>query len=286
MRPSSTPGPSSHDAGTLAGPAARPAAPERVGRAPDAMRPVRIERQVVKWAEGSALISVGDTRVLCTASVEEKVPLFLRGTGNGWVTAEYAMLPRSTRERTPRDISRGRQAGRSVEIQRLIGRSLRAVVDLTALGERTVWVDCDVLQADGGTRTAAITGGFVALADALWWLAAREGWAAIPLADFLAAVSVGIVGGEARLDLEYAEDSVADVDMNVVMTGRGQLVEVQGTAEHSPFDVAGAGRLLELAAGGIRRLVQLQRDTLSPELVAAIDKRREMGLPARPAIDE
>lgn len=240
----------------------------------------------MKWAEGSALIRMGDTRVLCTVSVEDKVPPFLRGTGSGWVTAEYAMLPRSTRERTPRDISRGRQAGRSVEIQRLIGRSLRSVVDMPALGERTLWVDCDVLQADGGTRTASITGAFVALADALWLLKAQQGWEHIPLADFLAAVSVGIVGGEVRVDLEYAEDSVADVDMNVVMTGSGRLVEVQGTAEHTPFDLAGAGRLIEMAAAGIRQLMQVQRQVLPAEVVAAIEARRVLPPPARPAVDE
>lgn len=261
-------------------------APARVGRGALELRPVRIERGVIKWAEGSALIAMGDTRVLCTASVEDKVPPFLRGTGSGWVTAEYGMLPRSTRERTPRDISRGRQAGRSVEIQRLIGRSLRAVVDLAALGERTIWLDCDVLQADGGTRTASITGAFVALADALWLLKGQQGWEHLPLVDFLAAVSVGIVGGELRLDLEYAEDSVADVDMNVVMTGRGALVEVQGTAERSPFDTAQAGRLIEVAQAGIRQLVELQRQVLPPEVVAAIEARQALPPPARPALDE
>ena len=214
--------------------------PARAGRTPRQLRPVRIERNVLKWPEGSALIHMGDTRVLCTVSVEEKVPPFLRGSGSGWITAEYAMLPRSTRERTPRDGSRGRPAGRSMEIQRLIGRSLRAVVDLPALGERTLWVDCDVIQADGGTRTASITGAFVALADALWRLKEQAGMARFPLVDFLAAVSVGIVAGELRLDLEYAEDAVADVDMNVVMTESGRLVEVQGTAERAPFDLEGA----------------------------------------------
>ncbi|HEY8497942.1 MAG TPA: ribonuclease PH [Limnochordales bacterium] len=263
-----------------------PAAPSRQGRGPLELRPVRIRRGVMKWAEGSALIEMGDTRVLCTASVEEKVPPFLRGTGSGWVTAEYAMLPRSTRERTPRDISRGRQAGRSVEIQRLIGRSLRAVVDLGALGERTIWLDCDVLQADGGTRTAAITGAFVALADALWGLKQQHGWPHLPLVDFLAAVSVGVVGGEVRLDLEYAEDSVADVDMNVVMTGRGALVEVQGTAEHAPFDVEQAGRLLAAARAGIEALVALQRQVLAPEVVAAIEARGSLPPPGRPPAEE
>ena len=260
--------------------------PVRQGRGPTELRPVRIERAVSKWAEGSALIELGDTRVLCTASVEEKVPPFLRGTGSGWVTAEYAMLPRSTRERTPRDISRGRPAGRSVEIQRLIGRSLRAVVDLAALGERTIWLDCDVLQADGGTRTASITGAFVALADALWLLKGQQGWEHLPLVDFLAAVSVGIVGGEVRLDLEYAEDAVADVDMNVVMTGRGALVEVQGTAEHAPFDVQQAGQLLAVARAGIERLVAVQRQVLAPEVVAAIEARRDLPRPAPPPMEE
>ena len=247
---------------------------------------MRIERNVLKWPEGSALIHVGDTRVLCTVSVEEKVPSFLRGTGSGWVTAEYAMLPRSTRERTPRDASRGRPAGRSMEIQRLIGRSLRAVVDLTALGERTLWVDCDVLQADGGTRTASITGAFVALADALWRLKEQEGMAQLPLVDFLAAVSVGFVGGELRLDLEYAEDAVADVDMNVVMTESGRLVEVQGTAERAPFDLQGARELLELAASGIRQLIAVQRSVLPPEVVAAVESRRALGLPGGPRVEE
>ena len=264
--------------GEPAGTPAQPAA-ARLGRGPGELRPVRIDRDVLKWPEGSALLRMGDTWVLCTVSVEEKVPPFLRGTGSGWVTAEYAMLPRSTRERTPRDISRGRQSGRSVEIQRLIGRSLRAVVDLRALGERTLWVDCDVLQADGGTRTASITGAFVALADALWKLRVQGVLEQFPVVDFLAAVSVGVVGGQPRLDLEYAEDSVADVDMNVVMTESGRLVELQGTAERVPFDLEAARELLELAAGGIRRLIAVQRSVLPEEVVRAVEARRAAGPP-------
>lgn len=247
---------------------------------------MRLERGVLKWPEGSALIQVGDTKVLCTVSVEDRVPPFLRGTGSGWVTAEYAMLPRSTRERTPRDVQRGRPAGRSMEIQRLIGRSLRAVVDLAALGERTLWVDCDVLQADGGTRTASVTGALVALADALWGLREKEGWEHLPLTDFLAGVSVGLVGGELRVDLEYAEDSVAEVDMNVVMTGSGQLVELQGTAERTPFDARSAARFLEAAASAIQQLVELQRRTLPAEVVAAVEARRRMGPPVHHRIEE
>ena len=258
----------------------------RAGRSAEQLRPVRIEREVLKWPEGSALIHMGDTRVLCTVSVEDRVPPFLRGAGSGWVTAEYAMLPRSTRERTPRDSTRGRPAGRSMEIQRLIGRSLRAVVDLAALGERTLWVDCDVLQADGGTRTAAITGAFVAMAEAVWRMLQQGQLTRFPLVDFLAAVSVGVVGGQLRLDLEYAEDAVAEVDMNVVMTGSGRLVEVQGTAERTPFDLQGAGRMLELAAAGVLELVALQRATLPAAVVQAVDQRRAAGWPAAPRREE
>ena len=205
---------------------------------------------------------MGDTRVLCTASVEERVPPFLRDSGRGWVTGEYSMLPRATDTRTPREVSRGHLGGRTQEIQRLIGRSLRAVVDMTRLGERTIWLDCDVMQADGGTRTASITGAYVALYLALQHLVQQETIAEVPLKDAVAAVSVGIVQGEACLDLNYAEDSTSDVDMNVVMTGRGNLVEVQGTAEGEPFPEASLLRMLALARQGIGQLIAVQRTAL------------------------
>ncbi len=233
------------------------------GRRPDQLRPVSLERRFTHHAEGSVLASFGDTRVLCTASVEEKVPPFLKGKGQGWVTAEYGMLPRSTHTRTDREAARGKQSGRTQEIQRLIGRSLRAVTDLGALGERSIQIDCDVLQADGGTRTAAITGAFVALHDACTWLVGKGLLAAPPLRDHVAAVSVGIVEGVPVLDLDYAEDSGCDTDMNVVMTGAGGLVEVQGTAEGEPFSRAQLDALVDLAAAGIGRLVQLQREALA-----------------------
>ncbi len=232
------------------------------GRAADELRPVRIQRGVLRYAEGSALIEMGHTRVLCATSVEEGVPAFLKGTGRGWVTAEYGMLPRATETRTPREASRGRQGGRTLEIQRLIGRSLRAVTDLDSMGERTVWVDCDVLQADGGTRTASITGAYVALADALQTLVERNVVSRIPLTDAVAAVSVGVVGGRPLLDLDYREDSSADLDMNVVMTGRGELVEVQATGEERPFSRDKLTELLDLAWRGIERLLALQREAL------------------------
>ena len=232
------------------------------GRTPDQLRPVRLQRHFTRHAEGSVLVEFGDTRVLCTASVEEKVPPFLKGKGQGWVTAEYGMLPRSTHTRSDREAARGRQSGRTQEIQRLIGRSLRAVTDLGALGERTIQIDCDVIQADGGTRTAAVTGAFVALHDALTWLTAQGRLRAAPLTDFVAAVSVGVSAGVAVLDLDYAEDSACDTDMNVVMTGAGGLVEVQGTAEGTPFSRAQLDHLLDLAAAGIGRLVALQREAL------------------------
>ncbi|HVB09547.1 MAG TPA: ribonuclease PH [Bacillota bacterium] len=235
-----------------------------------APRSTSLQRGVLKFAEGSALIECGDTRVLCAASVENGVPPFLRGTGQGWVTAEYGMLPRSTQQRTPREASRGKQGGRTVEIQRLIGRSLRAVVDTGALGERTVWIDCDVLQADGGTRTASVTGAFVALLDALEKLRARGDIARLPLTEFLAATSVGIVEGQAVLDLEYAEDSRADVDMNVVATAGGRLVEVQGTAERNPFSRAQLNDLLDLAQDGIAQLVAMQRAAVGEEIAARV----------------
>lgn len=231
------------------------------GRRADELRPVRIERGFTEYAEGSVLVSFGRTRVLCTASVEESVPPFLKGTGQGWVTAEYGMLPRATHTRTPREAAKGKQGGRTLEIQRLIGRSLRAVVDLAALGERQVVLDCDVLQADGGTRTAAITGAWVALADACEALVARGVLSASPVRDQVAAVSVGLVGGEALLDLDYAEDSTCDTDMNVVMTGAGGFVELQGTAEHGAFDRSALETLLALAEKGIGELLVAQRES-------------------------
>jgi ribonuclease PH len=232
------------------------------GRKPDELRPVRIERRYTKHAEGSVLVQFGDTRVLCTASVEERVPPFLKESGRGWVTAEYGMLPRSTNTRTEREAARGKQSGRTQEIQRLIGRSLRAVVDLTALGPRTVHLDCDVLQADGGTRTAAITGSFVALHDALDWLRDRGLLRERPVRDLVAAVSVGIHQGAPVLDLDYAEDAASGCDMNVVMTGAGNFVEVQGTAEGETFGRAQLDQLLALAERGIRELIAHQRSAL------------------------
>jgi ribonuclease PH len=231
------------------------------GRRADELRPVRIERGFTEYAEGSVLVSFGRTRVLCTASVEESVPPFLKGTGQGWVTAEYGMLPRATHTRTPREAAKGKQGGRTLEIQRLIGRSLRAVVDLAALGERQIVLDCDVLQADGGTRTAAITGAWVALADACEALVARGVLSASPVRDQVAAVSVGLVGGEVLLDLDYAEDSTCDTDMNVVMTGAGGFVELQGTAEHGAFDRKALEALLALAEKGIGELLAAQRES-------------------------
>jgi ribonuclease PH len=232
------------------------------GRAADELRPVRFTRGFTRHAEGSTLVEFGDTRVLCTASIEETVPPFLRGKGRGWVTAEYGMLPRATHTRSPREASRGKQSGRTQEIQRLIGRSLRAVVDLQALGERTITIDCDVLQADGGTRTAAITGGYVALADACERLARRGTTAKSLLHGQIAAVSVGIVGGAPVLDLDYAEDSEAETDMNVVMNDGGAFVEVQGTAEGHAFRRHELDALLDLAAGGLGRLFALQAEAL------------------------
>jgi ribonuclease PH len=232
------------------------------GRRPDELRPVSITRRYTKHAEGSVLIAFGDTRVLCTASVEDGVPAFLRGQGQGWLTAEYGMLPRSTHTRTPREAARGKQSGRTLEIQRLIGRSLRAVTDLKLLGERTIHIDCDVLQADGGTRTASITGACVAAHDAFSHLVARGVLTCHPLTDLVAAVSVGIFGGEPVLDLDYAEDSACGTDMNVVMTGAGGFVEVQGTAESTPFSRAELDALLGLAERGIRQLIAAQRQIL------------------------
>jgi ribonuclease PH len=232
------------------------------GRAAAALRPVSLERGYTRHAEGSVLVAFGHTRVLCTASVEEKVPPHKRGSGEGWVTAEYGMLPRSTHTRSDREAARGKQSGRTQEIQRLIGRSMRTVFDLSALGERTIHLDCDVLQADGGTRTAAITGAFVAAHDAVTWLLGQGRIAATPIRDFVAAVSVGIVQGTPLLDLEYTEDSACDTDMNVVMTGAGGFVEVQGTAEGAPFSRAEMDALLALAGDGIGELVRLQKRVL------------------------
>ena len=229
------------------------------GRSPDALRPVTITRRYTRHAEGSVLIEFGHTRVLCTASVEEKVPGFLRGKGQGWLTAEYGMLPRATHTRSDREAARGKQSGRTQEIQRLIGRSLRSVFDLGALGERTLTLDCDVLQADGGTRTASITGAFVAAHDAVSTLVASGVLAASPARDFVAAVSVGIKDGVVLLDLDYAEDSSCDTDMNVVMTGGGGLIEVQGTAEGAPFTRAELDRMVDVAGHGIAQLIDAQR---------------------------
>ena len=232
------------------------------GRAADELRPTSIELGAVPYAEGSALITVGDTRLLCAATIEERVPPHRKGSGKGWVTAEYSMLPRSTQTRTERDARRGRVDGRVQEIQRLIGRSLRAAVDFEALGERTVIVDCDVLVADGGTRCAAITGGFVALAGALGRLREARLVRHDPLRNHIAAVSVGIVDGSPRLDLNYLEDSVAETDLNCVGTADGRYIEIQGTAEQQPFSRAEMDALLELAAGGLTHLVEIQRTAL------------------------
>ena len=231
-------------------------------RQPDQLRAIRITRRYTRHAEGSVLIECGDTRVLCTASVEDKVPAFLRGKGQGWVTAEYGMLPRSTNTRTDREAARGKQSGRTQEIQRLIGRALRAVVDLSLLGERTVQIDCDVIQADGGTRTAAITGAYVALHDAVSFILENKLIATSPLLDSVAAVSVGVYQGTPVLDLDYDEDSACDTDMNVVMTGNGGLVEVQGTAEGKPFSRAEMNALLDLAQLGIGQLIVAQKAAL------------------------
>jgi len=231
-------------------------------RRPGQLRRIAFARHAMKYAEGSCLVTWGHTKVICTASVEDKVPPFLRGSGQGWVTAEYGMLPRSAHERIEREAARGKLGGRTQEIQRLIGRSLRSVMDLARLGERTIWIDCDVLQADGGTRCAAITGGFVALVDCLRALrkaGTLTGW---PLRDVVAAVSVGMVGGRPVVDLSYQEDSKADVDMNVVMTGRGRFIELQGTAERHPFQARDLQQMLRLASRAARDVVALQRKTL------------------------
>jgi ribonuclease PH len=233
------------------------------GRRPNGMRKVKIIRNFIKHAEGSALIEVGDTRVICTATIEETVPPFLRGKGEGWVTAEYSMIPRSAKSRIAREASRGKIGGRTHEIQRLIGRALRTVVDLKSLGERTIWIDCDVIQADGGTRTASITGACVALYDALHHMKREKMITEMPLRDLVAATSVGIVNGKILLDLNYEEDSRADVDMNVVMTGSGRFIEIQGTAERAPFSKEDSDSLIKLAVKGIKDLIKIQKSVVS-----------------------
>lgn len=233
------------------------------GRKWDELRPVNITRGIMKYAEGSALIETGETRVLCTATLEDRVPPFLKDTGKGWITAEYSMLPRSTRDRVTRDSVRGRIGGRSHEIQRIIGRALRSVVSLEKLGERAITIDCDVIQADGGTRTASITGAFVAMSDAVFNLVSAGMLEENPVVDFIAAVSVGIAGGSLALDLNYEEDSSAEVDMNVAMTGSGMLVEVQGTAEGKPFSKRQLTQMIALAEKGITELIAKQKEILA-----------------------
>jgi ribonuclease PH len=232
-------------------------------RTPTELRPLEIIPNFISSAEGSALIRLGETQVICTASVEDAIPPFQKGSGRGWITSEYAMIPRSTSTRTARESTRGRPSGRTMEIQRLIGRALRAVVDMVALGERTVWIDCDVIRADGGTRTASVTGSLVALGLAMQKLRAQRTLKVNPLKEYLAAISVGIVGDEMLLDLSYAEDSSADVDMNVVMTGKGQLVETQATAEGSTFSVEDLNKLIELARPAIEQLIAVQKSILN-----------------------
>ncbi len=237
------------------------------GRRADALRSVKLTRRAMKFADGSCLVEWGDTKVICTASAEEKVPNFLKGSGTGWITAEYGMLPKSSPQRIEREATRGKLGGRTHEIQRLIGRSLRTVVDLSQLGERTIWIDCDVIQADGGTRCASITGSFVALVDCLQALRKRKILTAHPIRDFVAATSVGMVNRVPVIDLNYREDSQADVDMNVVMTGSGTFIEVQGTAERHPFHQQDLTRMLRLASGGIERLIAIQKKTLDVRTV-------------------
>jgi ribonuclease PH len=239
------------------------------GRRATELRPVTIKRNYLKNAEGSALIEMGGTRVLCAATVEERVPSFLRNSGRGWVTAEYSMLPRSSADRIQREVNRGHPGGRTHEIQRLIGRSLRAVTNLQALGERQILIDCDVIEADGGTRTASITGAYVALVDAIRWLAKKTTFVESPLRDFVAAVSVGIVEGRPCLDLCYAEDSKAGVDMNLVLTGSGRIVEIQGTAEGEAFSEREMATMMTLGKSGIRRLIQTQRRVLGMKQLPA-----------------
>jgi len=237
------------------------------GRKNNEIRTVKVQRNFIGTAEGSVLISMGNTKVICTASIEDKVPVFLRDQKKGWITAEYSMIPRSTQTRTAREASSGRISGRTHEIQRLIGRALRSVVDLSVIGERTIWLDCDVIQADGGTRTAAITGAFICLSDALKY-ALRNGLIdRSPIRDYLAAISVGVVNGEPRIDLCYLEDSTAEVDMNVVMTGSGRLVEIQGTAEGLPFSKVTLDSLIKLAEQGINNLINIQKKFMEGEVI-------------------
>jgi ribonuclease PH len=237
------------------------------GRKNDEIRTVKISRNFIGNADGSVLIAIGKTRVICTASIEERVPIFLKEQKKGWVTAEYSMIPRSTQTRTPRESTIGKLSGRTQEIQRLIGRALRSVVDLSSIGERTIWIDCDVIEADGGTRTAAITGAFICLSDALQYALNNGLIEKAPLRDYLAAVSVGIVRGEPMIDLCYAEDSAAEVDMNIVMTGNGEFVEVQGTAEGRPFTKESFDILLKFAAGGIHTLIDIQKRLIEEGIV-------------------
>lgn len=232
------------------------------GRGAEFLRKINITRNYMKFAEGSCLIELGETKVICTASVDDNVPQFLKGKGTGWVTAEYAMLPRSCQSRVQREGIRGSVSGRTHEIQRLVGRSLRAVVDLPAMGERTVWIDCDVIQADGGTRCASITGSFIALSDALSWMKKKGMIEKLPVLDYVAATSVGIIKGEPVLDLAFKEDSGADVDMNIVMTGKGKFIEIQGTAEGEPFDDDQMQKLITLAKKGILQLIDVQKKAL------------------------
>lgn len=235
------------------------------GRKNDQMRPVKITRNYIKHAEGSVLIELGDTKVICTASIEDKVPPFLKGTGEGWITCEYSMLPRSTQVRKPRDISKLKIDGRTMEIQRLIGRALRSAVDLKAIGEKTIWIDCDVIQADGGTRTSSITGAFVALVDAVNKLHKQTPFEVYPIRSFVSAVSVGIIKDTKVLDLCYVEDSSAKVDMNIVMTDEGEFIEVQGTGEDSPFSRKDLDELLALGEKGIKSMIQAQKDVLKTD---------------------
>jgi ribonuclease PH len=240
------------------------------GRQPNQTREITMERHYIKHAEGSVLIAVGDTKVICTATIEDKVPPFLRNSGTGWITAEYSMLPRATATRNQREATRGKVGGRTMEIQRLIGRALRSVVDLKALGEKTLWLDCDVIQADGGTRTASITGAYVALVDALYARFKNGNLDKLPITDFLAATSVGVVNDNAVLDLNYVEDSAAKVDMNIVMTGAGKFVELQGTGEEEPFSADELHQLLALGQSGVEQLIAKQKEVLGEDIANVI----------------
>lgn len=241
------------------------------GRGPDEIREVKMTRKFTRYAEGSVLMEMGDTIVLCTASVDEKVPFFIRGKKKGWIAAEYSMLPRATQVRNIREAAKGRLSGRTREIQRLIGRSLRSIIDLNRLGERTIWIDCDVLQADGGTRTASITGGFVALVDAIHYLLEHKKIQENPITSLMAAISIGIVRDEVLLDLSYSEDSSAQVDMNYVMNSSDRIIEVQGTGEKSPFTAQELQDMSQMAQGGIRCLIHKQREILDPKIVSLIE---------------